>query len=48
MFARANVADYNDPGDIYEVRVCDFKTENIGYVIFVPVQSVNRSKLLKN
>ena len=48
MFARSNVSDYNDPGDIYEVRVVNFKTEDIGYVIFVLAQSVNRSKLLKN
>ena len=34
MFARPNVSDYNDPGDIYETRMLDFKTEDIGYVTF--------------
>ena len=38
MFARPNVSDYNNPGDIYETRMLDFKTEDIGYVIFTLVQ----------
>ena len=38
MFARPNVSNYNDPGDIYETRMLDFKTEDIGYVIFTLVQ----------
>ena len=38
MFARPNVSNYNDLGDIYETRMLDFKTEDIGYVIFTLVQ----------
>ena len=45
MFARTNVSDYNYPGDIYETRILDFKTEEVGYVTFALVQGIHRLKL---
>ena len=47
MFARANVSDYNYPGDICETRILDFKTEDVGYVTFALAQSIYRLKLMK-